>query len=161
MDPAMQLVTQWLDEQPQDMWLAFVLNTNHDIAVDALRWMIRSGRCDRAVALAMYWALGAGFYVQYADRSEVPAYAQLGFNLIKKIERLFLAGEFPASDLGYDPSRELLVYADVPVVSPVPAALKSPIPGRQIDLASLTAGWENGVPAFIWTELDARGSVRA
>ena len=163
LDPALQITVDWLEEQPQDMWLAFVENTNYDFAVDALRWMVRSGKCDRAVALAMYWNLAAGYYVQYAARSEVPAHAQLTYNLVKKIERMFLAGEFAESDLGYDPTGRLGDYADVPVVTPIPEELKRPIPGRQIDVFALTQCWINGLHAFVYDELDAceQGSAEA
>lgn len=156
LDPALRITVDWLSEQPQDTWLAFVLNTNYDFAVDALRWMVRSGRCDRAVALAMYWNLGAGYYVQFADRSEVPAHAKLTYSFVKKIERMFLAGEFAVSDLGYDPSGHLSAYDDVPEVTPIPEELKRPIPGRSIDEAALTRDWSNGLPAFVWDELDER-----
>lgn len=156
LDPALQITVDWLVEQPQEMWMAFVENTNYDFAVDALRWMIRSGKCDRAVALAMYWNLAAGYYVQFANRSEVPSHAQLTYNIVKKIERMFLAGEFAESDLGFDPTGRLNDYSDVPVVTPIPVELKRPIPGRKVDVPALTRGWINGLPAFVYDELDAK-----
>jgi hypothetical protein len=66
--------------------------------------------CEAATALLIYWSCGPEFYLQYANREEVPDYLVDGYDLLTTIEARYVAGEFLAGLIAFDPANP----ADVP-----------------------------------------------
>lgn len=82
----------------------FANHFNWDGETDDLRRVVRHPLCDLGTALLIYWRGQSGFYLEYADRSAVPAFAQDGYDLLREIEGLVVAGRFKTAAQPFDPS---------------------------------------------------------
>jgi Leucine-rich repeat (LRR) protein len=60
-------------------------------------------RCARGTALMLYWMASPHYYLQFAERSEVPPYAQAGWDLLATIEDHVRSGAYTHDDLFFDP----------------------------------------------------------
>lgn len=147
------VVIEYLTERPQPYWLAYVLHSNYNVNDSVIDWLIRQPQCDKAVALALYWHLGAGFYVQFSDRESVPSHALHSYDLVKYIESRYLQDGFVTNEIAFDPSGRFDDYADEIVVVPVPEEMKQPLLGHLVDEDALTEGWDGGLPPEVWTRL--------
>ncbi|MEZ4317073.1 MAG: DUF4274 domain-containing protein [Myxococcota bacterium] len=62
-----------------------------------------TARCARGTAVMLYWMASPHYYLQFDDRSEVPAYAQAGWDLITAVEEHVRNGDYAHDDLFFDP----------------------------------------------------------
>ena len=53
--PAMLAMAEWLQGQPQDVWLVATADINWGIAVPLLQWVIAQPQCDLGVAAQIFW----------------------------------------------------------------------------------------------------------
>ena len=147
------LVIAYLTARPQPYWLAYVLHSNYDVNERVIDWLIRHPQCDKAVALALYWQLGAGFYVQFSDRESVPGHALHSYDLLRYIENRYLHDAFVSNEIAFDPSNRFGDYEGKSVVVPVSEEMKRPLSGHAVDDDALTEGWDGGLPPEVWMRL--------
>jgi Leucine-rich repeat (LRR) protein len=60
-------------------------------------------RCDLGTLLMVYWTSAPHYYLKYADRSEVPEFERVGWDLLAGIERRVLGGAYDSHMLRFDP----------------------------------------------------------
>ena len=90
------LITDWLNKQPQDAWLIFASCANWDYAAPVFEWMIDQEQCDRSVAARILW---------WSSPSYPHVSGKLGLEgeLVVKIINNFHAGFYKVSELFLDP----------------------------------------------------------
>ncbi len=81
----------------------YVARSNYDDNEPALAWLADQPDLDRATALMMYWQLGAGWHMQFADLDAVPDYARSTHQLIHRVQQRFLEGFYADHGLRFDP----------------------------------------------------------
>jgi hypothetical protein len=119
-------------------------NWNWDDSRDVPGQIIRHPLCDRSTALLIYWRAGPRWFYQFATRDEVAAKADWGlddYDLIKEIEKRYLAGVYTQAGIAFDPSNEngynwTTSYKDLESKQTIPEMLKMPSPGRVLDRAA-------------------------
>lgn len=84
----------------------FAQRFNWDGDVDDLRRVVRHPLCDLGTALLIYWRGQPGFYLEYADRNAVPAFAREVYDLLREIEGMVAAGRFKAATQPFDPAND-------------------------------------------------------
>jgi Domain of unknown function (DUF4274) len=83
---------------------AFVANWNWDKGEWGPEEVAGNPACEAATALLIYWSCGPEFYLQYANREEVPDFLVDGFDLLTAIEARYVAGEFLPGLIAFDPA---------------------------------------------------------
>lgn len=133
-------------------WLCFACSSNYDFNPDVLKWASVQSGCPASTALAIYWHMDPGYYEQYRVNTTVPDWESDAFELIRIIERNYVAGFYKTSNVGFDPSRDdssggLENWTDGRKDSSfIPSAMKIPCPGEHINILQLTHGWIEGLP---------------
>lgn len=91
---------------PEELQI-FVDHYNWDIGIHHMRQVIENLYCDAGTALMVYWRAEPEYFLQYADRSEVPTYSHENFDLLCEIERRYLSGEYKTKLCEYDPKSDV------------------------------------------------------
>lgn len=113
---------------------------NYDQGNEFLGWVINHPNCDKGTALKLYWRLGASWYTQYENESQVPSHAEEGYKLIKKVERLYMADYFKKCYVAYEPEKDYIEpYANVMVKERIPSMMFLPVKPKGIK--SILKGW--------------------
>ncbi len=100
--------------------------------------VIRNPNCDLGTAILVYWYGGAGFYCQYADRTEVPEYELAYYDLLREIEARVSTGFYQHQSIRFDPRSDdgddwTQSYADViEARREIPAQMYGPTPGEPL-----------------------------
>lgn len=89
-------------ESPEELH-AYAGGFNWDCGCGGMRDVIRHPLCDMGTALMIYWHAGAGWFLQYADRSEVRDHEIEQLELIEEIERRALDGRYRTATQPFDP----------------------------------------------------------
>lgn len=63
-------------------------------------------RCALGTAVMVYWMSSPHYYLRFDDREEVPAYAQVGWDLLETIEENVRAGAYRHDDVFFDPRHD-------------------------------------------------------
>jgi hypothetical protein len=116
----------------------FVSWWNWDKGTWALEEVLRNPSCEAATALSLYWRARPEYYLQFSDRDAVPSFQVEDFDFIMALEKRYLAGEFPAGSIYYDPAdpsanisglAEVGVYDDLKdqFVRAIPAKMYEPV----------------------------------
>lgn len=98
-----RLLQDYLRNASPEQRHIYVARRNYDDSPDVLAWLAEQSDLDRATALLMYWSLGAAWFVQYADASEVPGHEQEAHALTCRIEQRYLDGVYANHGLAFDP----------------------------------------------------------
>ena len=83
---------------------AFVENWNWDKGEWGPAEVAGNPACEAATALLIYWSCGPEFYLQYANREEVPDFLVDGFDLLTVIEARYVAGAYLPGLIAFDPA---------------------------------------------------------
>ncbi|CAB3761814.1 hypothetical protein GQ57_09445 [Burkholderia sp. MSh2] len=149
---AWDIVRTWLEGATPEQWHRFAARSNYDGNDCELRWLLDNRQVDRATALLIYWNLGAAWYVQYANESDLgDGSIHLDtFRLLREIERRYADGHYADHGIRFDPHDFEGAgpddYPDVPVVRPVPALMLQPTSGSvYVDLDE-AEGYDEGLP---------------
>ena len=124
-------------ESSEELFL-FAYHVTGDLTAAAWRRLIDNPLCDRGTALLVFWRNSPGYLYQYASAVEVP-YDDGRHDLVKDIERRYLAGAFPDRGLRFNPSsfrgcNLLLSYPERGGVAHIPEELRQPSPGQSVPL---------------------------
>jgi hypothetical protein len=124
-------------ESSEELFL-FAHHASSDLTVAEWRRVIDNPLCDQGTALLAFWRNSPGYLYQYASAAEVP-YDDGRHDLVRDIERRYLAGQFPSRGLRFDPAsfrghNLLLDYPAEGGVERVPQELRQPSPGQPVAL---------------------------
>lgn len=154
------IVRTWLEGATPEQWHRFAARSNYDGNGRALRWLLDNCNIDRATALLIYWNLGAAWFVQYANESDLgdASYQLDTFRLAREVERRYADGYYADHGIWFDPhdfeGAGPNDYPDVPVVRPVPALMLQPTNGREyVDLDE--EGYDEGLPFDVVDRISA------
>ncbi len=124
-----------------DDWHRLALAANWDF-VDAAVWraIIEQPNCDRATALAIFWTASPEYYVQFADREDVPTVNRSDYDLITAIRERWLRGDYVRAELAFDPDidvwpldmQDLRRRYGARVDAVMPAAMRVRLEGRRL-----------------------------
>ncbi|MDX2237636.1 MAG: DUF4274 domain-containing protein [Hyphomonadaceae bacterium] len=124
-----------------DDWHRLALTANWDF-VDAAVWraIIEQPNCDRATALAIFWTASPEYYVQFANRDDVPAVNRSDYDLITTIRERWLRGDYVRAELAFDPDidvwpldmQDLRRRYGARVEAVMPAAMRIRLEGRRL-----------------------------
>jgi hypothetical protein len=89
-------------ESPEELH-AYAREFNWDAGCKEMRDVIRHPLCDLGTALLIYWYAGPGYYLKYADRSEVQDYENDSLALIEEIEQRVKDQQFKTATQPFDP----------------------------------------------------------
>ena len=149
---------KYLKTTDPDDWHKIALGWNWDNGHEPLKWIIENSRCDKATALLIYWHGGAGWYVQYKNRSDVPEWEISAYDLIKDIEQRYTSGFYSRQEIAYNPHDDSgnnwpTTYTDITVEQPIPAAFLKPLSGKAIT----TVYEDEGFPQAVVDEVENDG----
>lgn len=118
-------LAKYLEDNGPDEWHKIASGWNWDAGVEPLDWIIRQPQCDQATALLIYWKGGPGFLAQYGSRHEVPSHALANYDLVKEVERRYVAGFYTRHEIAFDPRKHSGLdwtqeYPDVKKAIPIP-----------------------------------------
>lgn len=152
------IVLRHLERATPAQWHVYAARSNYDDNRDALEWLADNPRLPRATALLMYWALGAGWHVQFAGEDEVPGWALRTHRLIRTIEARYLAGFYADGTIYFDPDDGPVPPGDyvgtVENRRPVPEAMLAVVSGS--DWVDLDDGaYDEGLPLAVAREIEA------
>lgn len=156
---AVQAITlRYLERATPQQWHVFAARSNYDGNRYALEWLAGHPRLSRATALLMYWALGAGWHVQFVSEDEVDGWALPAHRLIRSIETRYLGGYYADGTIYFDPDDGPVPPGDyVGMVEnrrPVPEAMLAIVPGSDwVDLDD--EGYDEGLPLAVAEEIAA------
>lgn len=89
--------------EPDD-WHRLALYGNWDgVEDDVWRTIVLQPDCDQATALAIFWKASPEYYVEFIDRTSVPAVNRSGYDLINLIRERWQGGAYVRSELAFDP----------------------------------------------------------
>lgn len=147
-------LASWLKTQPQDVWLMFVKQMNHDFTTSVVKSvMLDNPECDLAIVARYFWELDPGYWVQ--SREDWTA----GSDLIQLILSNLDKGYYQTSELGFSRIEIVLEVQAFAValetrakegfapLSEFPRKLVGPFLGRLPDMS--------GVPANELAEVNA------
>ena len=99
------IVRTWLEGATPEQWHRFAARSNYDGNGRALRWLLDNCNIDRATALLIYWNLGAAWFVQYANESDLgdASYQLDTFRLAREVERRYADGYYADHGIWFDP----------------------------------------------------------
>ena len=93
-------------ESPEELH-AYANEFNWDCGCNEMREVIRHPLCDMGTALLIYWHAGAGYYLQYADRSEVREGQLEQLELMEEIEQQVQDQHFKTATQPFDPRNDM------------------------------------------------------
>lgn len=70
--------------------------------------IVTAPACDLGTALMVYWTNTPHYYLRYAARDDVPAYEQVGWDLLAAIEARVASGGYATASIPFDPSDDRL-----------------------------------------------------
>ncbi|WP_375209955.1 DUF4274 domain-containing protein [Hyphomonas jannaschiana] len=139
-------LASWLKTQPQDVWLMFVKQMNHDFTTSVVKSvMLDNQDCDFAIVARFFWELDPGYWVE--SREDWTD----GSDLIQLILSNLDKGYYQASELGFSRVEivmEVQAFAlaletrtkkGFAPLSDLPRRLVGPFPGRLPDMSGLPA----------------------
>lgn len=139
-------LASWLKTQPQDVWLMFVKQMNHDFTTSVVKSvMLDNPDCDFAIVARFFWELDPGYWVE--SREDWTD----GSDLIQLILSNLDKGYYQASELGFSRVEivmEVQAFAlaletrtkkGFAPLSDFPRRLVGPFPGRLPDMSGLPA----------------------
>jgi hypothetical protein len=124
-----------------DGWHRLALHGNWDtIQPQVWRWIVTQPDCDRATALLLFWKTEPEFYLEFADRANVPDANRFDFDLIELIRDRWFAGAYTRAELALDLDEDAwpLDFADLRqrygdrVDRFMPPSMRVRLPGRRI-----------------------------
>lgn len=90
-----------------DDWHRLALYGNWDGVEDRVwRTIVLHPDCDQATALAIFWKASPEYYVEFNDRTAVPAVNRSGYDLITLIRERWQSGAYVRSELAFDPDTD-------------------------------------------------------
>jgi hypothetical protein len=118
-------------------YLVQVLNWDDYRTPNALEWILEHPKCDAGTALQIYWMNDPeGLKEVELKHGGIPAWAQDTHELQKKIERLYLAGRFPAGQIAFDPRKQRYLAEsparDSGAANAIPSGLKTATTGMDL-----------------------------
>jgi Domain of unknown function (DUF4274) len=130
-------------ESPEELH-AYASQFNWDGGCNEMRGVIRHPLCDMGTALLIYWHAGAGYYLQYADRSEVREGELEQLELMEEIERRVQDQRFNTATQPFDPRNDMgtdltTLYEDLAKAlklrnkvpfHPIPSVMYQPVTGE-------------------------------
>jgi Domain of unknown function (DUF4274) len=93
-------------ESPEELH-AYANEFNWDGGCKEMRDVIRHPLCDMGTALLIYWHAGAGYYLRYADRSEVGEGEIEKLELMEEIEQRVQDQQFKTATQPFDPRNDM------------------------------------------------------
>ena len=140
----------------------FVLDWNWDMGGDAIFYYIAGDpNTDRATALALYWKTCPRNLKKYANREEAEArFCGEDFELIQKIENLYLSGFYKNQRFAFDPTNDrggdwTTEYPEIKIKTEIPSVMFEKLIGEDVGRDyEKEEDWEDGVPLSIWEKLD-------
>lgn len=118
-------------ETSEELFL-FAYHSSGDLTPDEWRRVIDNPLCDRGTALVVFWRNSPVYVYEHPDADDDRS------DLVRDIERRYLAGAFPDRGLRFDPAefREVNFLLGHPpgAVERVPEELRRPSPGEPVDL---------------------------
>ncbi|VWC66525.1 hypothetical protein BLA39750_00211 [Burkholderia lata] len=158
---AWEIVRTWLEGATPEQWHRFAARSNYDGNGRALRWLLDNRNIDRATALLIYWNLGAAWFVQYANESDLgdTSYQLDTFRLVREVEQRYAEGYYADHGIWFDPhdfeGAGPNDYPDVPVARPVPALMLKPADGREYVDLDEAEGYDEGLPFDVVERISA------
>jgi hypothetical protein len=124
-------------ESSEELFL-FAHHASGDLTAAEWRRVIDHPLCDRGTALLVFWRNSPAYLYQYASAADVP-YDDGRYELVKDIERLYLAGAFPDRGLRFDPAsfrghNLLQSHPEGGGGERIPPELRRPSPGQPVPL---------------------------
>jgi len=155
---AQTLTLRYLQRATPAQWHVYAARSNYDSNRYALEWLADNPQLTRATALLMYWALGAGWYVQFVSDDDVDSWALPAHRLIRRIERNYVSGFYTDGSIYFDPDDGPVPpsdYADsIPNRRPVPEAMLQIVPGSDwVDLDD--DAYDDGLPIEVAEDIAA------
>ena len=90
-----------------DDWHRLALYGNWDGVEDGVwRTIVLHPDCDQATALAIFWKASPEYYVEFNDRTSVPAVNRSDYDLINLIRERWQSGAYVRSELAFDPDTD-------------------------------------------------------
>jgi hypothetical protein len=81
-------------------------NWNGNGLVEEMRRVVEHPLCDLGTALLIYWRGKPGYYLQFADRTDVPSCNLNAYDLLRDIEDLVARKRFKTSRFNFDPRND-------------------------------------------------------
>jgi hypothetical protein len=152
--PEIAALLRYLERGTPDDWYQVAWAWNWDNGVEPLRWIVAQPQCDRGTALLVYWHADPRYVQRYAERAEVPAHHRPVYDLVKDIERRYLAGGYTRQRIAFDPRADAghdwtKGQRGSPVARPLPAMMLEPSPGARV----AAARFEEGFPREVLAEI--------
>jgi hypothetical protein len=152
------ITLRYLERATPAQWHVYAARSNYDSNRFALQWLAENPQLTRATALLMYWALGAGWHVQFASEADVDSWALPAHRLIRSIEARFLAGFYAEGSIYFDPEDGPVPPGDyvgmVQNTRPVPDAMLAIVPGSDwVDLDD--EAYDDGLPMDVLEQIEA------
>jgi len=139
-------LANWLKAQPQDVWLMFVKQMNHDFTTPVVKSvMLDNPDCDFAIIARFFWELDPGYGIE--TREDWAAGSELIELILSNLDR----GYYQTSELGFNRleivfeiqafarTLETRVNNDLTPLSEFPRRLVGPFPGRLPDMSGVPA----------------------
>jgi len=149
------LVLDYLSSASPEQRHIFVARSNYDDNLWALQYLIDDPQLECATTLMAFWCLGAAWYVQFEDESEVP-FGQEKYRLVRLIEERYLSGFYTNQNIWYSPMHSDLCrpddYPDVPVKRVIPERMREPV-GGEIDVDMFDSDYDDGLPLELAEEI--------
>ncbi|WP_329848281.1 DUF4274 domain-containing protein [Stenotrophomonas hibiscicola] len=136
-DPGWPLLVSFLQQAtPQQRHQLMLFADTHTLS-DALQWLLEQPSLAASSALALYWNLGASWYVPFATVDDVPASHRHTAAMLRGIEQRLAEGGYADQGLGFDlaqnrprfPAR----WPGRPVLRAVPEAMWLPRDGQIVE----------------------------
>lgn len=156
-DEVVAAFAAWLLDDPDagpDDWHRFALGANWDFSADIMPWIVLQPDCDRATAALLFWKSQPDYYLDFADRSEIPPFNLEGYDLIQTIRERWTQGLYTRAELALDLGED---YAPIDTAALqrragprfaelFPPDLHGPFPGRRLTLDDTI----DGIPNRFW-----------
>lgn len=147
--PGWDVLLPFLEQSSPQQRHQLMLYADADGLGDALQWLLEQPTLSAASAMALYWNLGASWYVAYSTPNEVPTSHRHTASVLHCIEARLAAGFYADHGIGFDLAVNRPRYpAQWPgraLRRPVPALLCAPLPGR-LETESDDVHFINGLP---------------
>jgi hypothetical protein len=133
---------------PEELYL-LASESHPNQSPEEWRRVLDSPHCDMGTALLVFWRNDPVYHYGYAGRDEVPDINRPSYDLVREIERRYLAGEYPHAVVRFDPAAfkgfSFLDGQPAEAVERVPAALRRASRGVPVpQLAAEDFEWGTG-----------------
>ncbi|MGE6334045.1 DUF4274 domain-containing protein [Stenotrophomonas sp. NPDC077659] len=136
-DPGWPLLETFLRQASPQECHQLMLFADTSTLSDALQWLLDQPTLAASSALALYWNLGASWYVPFATIEDVPESHRYTAGVLRRIEQRLADDAYVGHGLGFDLARNRprfpACWPGREVLRAIPAPMWQPRPGQIVD----------------------------